>query len=441
MKFKISHKTFYARHQNEISKYLLLDNSLHIINKESIKKFNTSEIKSDLIEIDLNQENNPLFIDTEKQYEFIVLSDVLDYLDNINEFFTSVHNILIPGGKLVVTSLNSKWIVLNKMLEKLNLKEYPSASSYIHFKKINQIVLGLGYEFINAETRQLFPFKLFGLGTLINKILESIFFFGNFGIKSYNIFRKNYSQTVSCSKSIIIPAKNEEKNLPVLLEMIPEIENMDIVLACGKSQDKTLEVALNLKEHFKKLNINVIEQSEDGKANAVWEAVEASNGEIIAILDADISVDPKILPNFFNSIESGNADFVNGSRLIYPMEKGSMRFINKIGNRSFQNLISILIKVPLTDTLCGTKVFKKNLLKKIKLWQKNNKLKDPFGDFDLLFSSAYFNEKIVELPVNYMARIHGETQISRFRDGYTLIVYLIKSFFIFNSSSSIKIQK
>ena len=117
------------------------------------------------------------------------------------------------------------------------------------------------------------------------------------------------------------------------------------------------------------------------------------------------------------------------------MEKGSMRFINLIGNRVFQNLISLMIKQAITDTLCGTKVFKRELLKNIDWWRKNYNLLDPFGDFDLLFTAAFFSEKIVEIPVHYKARTYGVTQISRFRDGFKLIKYFSKSFFAFNSST------
>jgi len=120
--------------------------------------------------------------------------------------------------------------------------------------------------------------------------------------------------------------------------------------------------------------------------------------------------------------------------LIYPMEKGAMRLINQFGNRLFQNLIGRIIKKPITDSLCGTKVFKKELINKIYWWQKEFGLKDPFCDFDLIFSASYFSEKIIEYPVHYKSRVYGKTQISRFRDGFKLIRYLFVSFFIFNSS-------
>ena len=185
---------------------------------------------------------------------------------------------------------------------------------------------------------------------------------------------------------------------------------------------------------YKNLKILVFKQSKNGKANAIWDGISKSSNDLIAILDSDLSVDPETLPDFFEIIEFGNADFVNGTRLIYPMEEKAMRTLNTLGNKVFQFLISIVIKQKLTDSLCGTKVFKKTNIKKILNWQKTLSSIDPFGDFDLIFSAAYSGDRILEYPVHYRARVYGETQISRFRDGFKLIRYFLESFYLFNIS-------
>ena len=181
-------------------------------------------------------------------------------------------------------------------------------------------------------------------------------------------------------------------------------------------------------------NNNNYEQRTKGKAGAVFEVIDHCNGELIAILDADISVDPETLTDFFEIIENGYADFVNGTRLIYGKEKKSMRILNTLGNIFFQFIISLVIKQKLTDSLCGTKIFKKDDLGLLKKWQKLNFVKDPFGDFDLIFSAAYSGQKILEYPVHYRSRKYGSTQISRFRDGWKLLSYFLISFYKFNVS-------
>ena len=276
---------------------------------------------------------------------------------------------------------------------------------------------------------------MLGIGKLINKILEVVLLPFNIGIKNYMIFSYYKSSNINNSKSIIIPAKNEEKNLVPLIQRIPVFdEEYELVVVYGKSEDKTEEIVLDLENLFPNINIKVLKQSSNGKANAVWEAVEVCDMELIAILDSDQSVDPETLKYFFEILESGNADFVNGTRLIYPMEDKAMRTINTFGNKIFQFLISLVIRQRLTDSLCGTKVFKKSNINKIKTWQDTLSSRDPFGDFDLIFSAAYAGDKILEYPVHYRARVYGETQISRFRDGFKLIKYFIESYYLFNIS-------
>ena len=236
------------------------------------------------------------------------------------------------------------------------------------------------------------------------------------------------------SKSIIIPAKNESGNLMELVERIPKFENTEIIFSYGVSKDNTLEVMKNIIKDNDNFTFKLVEQTKSGKANAVWEALDVSSNDMIAILDADISVEPETLKDFFEIIEQNRSDFVNGTRLIYEMDENSMRFLNKIGNRFFQFFIGKIIKEPLTDSLCGTKVFKKSFIKDLIQWQKLLPTNDPFGDFDLLFAAAYSGQKIVELPIHYKERRYGSTQISRFRDGLKLFSYLVTSFIFFNTS-------
>jgi len=431
----LSNVTFYKRHNEELTKYLVNKKSLHISSSSSQGKI-IENLSTKLFIDNTNFEGS--FEDIEEKFDVVVLTDIIESIDNINSFLIELKKILNKSGKLILSSVNPKYHLLIKLLEVINFKQKNTNLSYIHSKKINQIVNGQGFEFIYANSKQIIPFKLLGIGNFFNTILESILFIFNVGIKTYTVFRvQSDDSTTSLSKSIIIPAKNEEGNLEPLISRLPKNNKYELIFACGASQDNTLEVANNILKNTDIHQVKVIEQSKDGKANAVWEALEHTTGDLVAILDADMSVDPEIIDDFFNIIEKDNADFVNGTRLVYEMEDGAMRYINKIGNRVFQFLISKVINVPLTDSLCGTKVFRKEFIKNIWWWQKTYGLHDPFGDFDLLFSAAATGEKILELPVHYKSRVYGSTQISRFKDGFKLIKYMTKSYVIFNSSKSI----
>ena len=432
---KISSSFYDQNHIKELERHTQAFNkSIHLISRKnrSINKF--ENVTEELLLVDDNNLIKTLN-SIQGSFDLVVITDLFELTDDIYSVFKSIANILNPDGKLLVNSVNPKWNAVLKIFEKLQLKTASQDRAYIHPKKIINIAKSDGYELNQYYSRQLFPFRIFGLGKIVNKILEVILLPLNVGIKNYMVFGSYKIENQIKSKSIIIPAKNEEKNLIPLIKRIPQFnEEYELVVVYGDSKDKTEEVVLNLENVFPELNIKVLKQSSNGKANAVWEAVEVCDMELIAILDSDQSVDPETLEHFFEILENGNADFVNGTRLIYPMEDKAMRTINTLGNKIFQFLISLVIKQKLTDSLCGTKVFKKNSVKKIKYWQNSLSSKDPFGDFDLIFSAAYAGDKILEYPVHYRARVYGETQISRFRDGFKLIKYFLESYYLFNIS-------
>ena len=431
--FKVSSSEFYKRHKNEILKNLFsLKNNLVISNIDSNFKIEIKNI--DFLEIDIDCEKDQLF-NFEKKYDCIVLSDVAEVSQDLLGLLNKLKSNLNNDGTILLSSINPFWDKILYIFEFLNLKNKSKKRSYIHPNKLSAVLEAINFEIVSKKSRQYFPFKLFKIGNLLNKIFEIILYYFNFGIRTYiTIKQKNiYLDNMDLSKTIIIPAKNEEGNLKEIISRIPNLgKDVEVIISCGESDDNTIELSRTLESE--KFEIKVIEQTLNGKANAVWEAIEQSSGELVAILDADLSVDPELLTEFFSLIESNRCDFVNGTRLIYSMEKGSMRIINNFGNRLFQYIISLIIRLPLTDSLCGTKVFKRNLYEKIKIWQNQLKINDPFGDFDLLFSAAFASQKIIEYPIHYRARKYGKTQIKRFKDGYKLILYLISSFYLFNTS-------
>jgi hypothetical protein len=427
---------FYRRHTSEFNKYIHQDDEVLIITPIGTSLDLREKLNLNILDFDLKKDIDSQINTLSNKYDLIILSDVLEVSQDIIRFLNLLRKNLNKDGRILIASINPIWNIPLKLFENLKLKKESENRSYIHLKKFSKVLSSVGLEVLSSTSRQYFPFKLLYLGSIINKFLEIMFHFLNFGIRTYILVREDNSNTkkTNYSKTIIIPAKNEEGNLVELIDRIPNLgKNTEVVISCGTSHDNTLKVAKGITSNF--FDIKVIEQTKDGKANAVWEAIESTDGEIIAILDADISVDPEKLEDFFEIISLERADFVNGTRLIYDMERGAMKFINNIGNRVFQFIVSLTIGLPLTDSLCGTKVFRRTLYTKIISWQSTVKTKDPFGDFDLLFAAAYSGHKILELPIHYKTRTYGETQINKYRDGYKLIKYLVRSFYKFNSSS------
>lgn len=425
---------------NEIMRLIPEEKSaLSLVNSKSSFRNHPSSLETILVdpEVGLNIESIAF---KNKKYKTIILTDLFEVSTDILELLSMVNKLLGKDGIIVICSINQKWNRILNLFERLNLKDENQKRLFINSTIVLNIAKVTGLEFVTQRNKQIFPFKMLGLGSLINNILEILFFPFSFGIRIYSILnqQEKFNEEKKYSKSIIIPAKNEEKNLKPLLNQIPKLEeDHEIILAIGDSEDKTYEVAKEIKEaRCWPFEVKVIKQTGKGKANAVWEAVEEASKEVIIILDADISVNPETIVQFNSVIDTGKASFVNGTRLIYGMESGAMRIVNNLGNRIFQYIVSIIIGQKITDSLCGTKVFFRKDFNKIKLWKELVQMKDPFGDFDMIFTAGYFGLKILEIPVRYQARVYGVTQIKRFRDGYKLIIYLFNSIKIFKMSSN-----
>jgi glycosyltransferase involved in cell wall biosynthesis len=164
-----------------------------------------------------------------------------------------------------------------------------------------------------------------------------------------------------------------------------------------------------------------MKQTGKGKGNAVREAFDVASCDILMILDADLTTPPEDMPKFYDALRNNKGEFINGCRLVYPMEKEAMRFLNFLANKFFGWFFSYLLGQRMKDTLCGTKVLFKNDYERIIANRSYFGDFDPFGDFDLLFGAAKLNLKIAEVIVHYRDREYGSTQISRFSHGWLLI--------------------
>jgi glycosyltransferase involved in cell wall biosynthesis len=221
---------------------------------------------------------------------------------------------------------------------------------------------------------------------------------------------------------VIVPARNERGTIEEIIRRVPAMGgHTEILFVEGHSTDGTRgEIESAIARHRER-DIRLIPQTGEGKGDAVRAGFAAAKGEVLAILDADLSVAPEALTRFYEALRQGQGEFVNGSRLVYQLERESMRFLNLLGNKFFSACFSWLLDQPVKDTLCGTKALFKKDYDRIVLNRAFFGRLDPFGDFDLLFGASKLNLKIVEIPVRYQARVYGLTNIRRFRHGLLLL--------------------
>jgi glycosyltransferase involved in cell wall biosynthesis len=267
------------------------------------------------------------------------------------------------------------------------------------------------------------PFPL--LAPLFNRFLARFWPFYHFGLIQLLIARKaGPPQGLAAPRvSVVIPCRNERGNIADALRRTPELgRETEIVFVDGNSTDGTVEEIERQSAAHAPGKIKLIRQGAGvGKGDAVRKGFAAATGDILMILDADLTVPPEYLPRFVEALSAGKGEFINGTRLVYPMQQQAMRFLNKLGNRFFSLLFTWLLNQPIRDTLCGTKVLSRKHYDVIAANRHYFGDFDPFGDFDLLLGAAKANLKIVEIPLRYAARTYGDTKISRFKHGWLLL--------------------
>lgn len=357
----------------------------------------------------------------EEPFDVILLSDVLNEAADVQEGLNHVRSYCHEDTRLVINVYNTLWRPLLLLARLIGLKpQRPELNWLSRHDLLNLLELG-GWQVVKSDTRILIPHPFGGLGSLVNRIFAPLVPFCCLSLIIVARPTPKPKDPQGLSSTVIIPARNEAGNIRAALERVPKMgQSMEILFIEGNSQDETWATIQQAIEDFPELTIRAYQQTGKGKGDAMRLGYAKATGDVILILDADLTVPPEDLPKFFHAIASGQAEFANGVRLVYPMEKASMRFINMCGNKFFSLLFSWLLGQPIKDTLCGTKVFRLADYRRIEANRAYFGDFDPFGDFDLIFGASHLNMKIRDIPVRYQSRTYGEPQIDRWRDGALL---------------------
>ena len=356
------------------------------------------------------------------EVDIVLLGDSIGYLNDIQTFLENLQSICHSKTRVVSTYYGYLWEPLLKSAEFFHLRMPSTDTTWLRMRDVEQFFNLSGFECVKKEWRLLFPFKCFRVGPFINRYIATLPLFRRLCIRQYLVARSTVSNLVDLrSVSIAIPCKNEKGNIESMLIRMPDFgATTEIIFVEGGSTDGTWDELIKVQQEHPQHNIKILKQRGHGKGDAVRAAFSEATGDVLMILDADLTVPPEDLLKFYKAIVSGQGEYINGSRLIYGMEPGAMRSLNFIANHMFAQIFSFLLNQRITDTLCGTKVLSRSAYKRIVDNRDYFGDFDPFGDFDLIFGASKLNLKIVEIPVRYARRRYGTTQISRFRHGLLL---------------------
>ncbi len=358
----------------------------------------------------------------EKQFDYVIISDLLSSLWDIQSVLANLKKLVRNDSKIIISTYNYIWEPVLRLGETIGIKARQPLQSWLTIKDISNLLELEDFEIIKVDRKLLMPKYIPILHFLFNRFFANLPGINRLNLINFISARPSVRTKTNYTVSIVIPSRNEMGNIENAIKKTPEFgTHQEFIFIEGNSSDGTYEEMLRVQNAWPNKDIKVMKQSGKGKGNAVREAFEVAKGDILMILDADLTTPPEDMIKFYDALVNNHGEFINGCRLVYPMEKEAMRFLNYFGNKFFGWFFSYLLGQKLKDTLCGTKVlFKKDYLL-IKANRKYFGEFDPFGDFDLLFGAAKLNLKIVEVIVRYRDREYGSTQISRFKHGWLLI--------------------
>jgi SAM-dependent methyltransferase len=361
-----------------------------------------------------------------EQYDTIILSNLVGVLPDVETAFRQINKITHPGSRIIVTYYNRLWEPALRLAELLRIKRTVPLQNWLSTNDLKNLLYLTGFETYRVNKNLLIPFNVPVLSWLFNRIISRLPVIRHLSLNNYLFARpapERAAEKKQFSTSVVIPARNEAGNIENAVLRIPDFgRHVEIIFVEGNSTDNTWEIIKQTKEKYAATHdIKILQQPGKGKGDAVRSAFDVATGDVLMILDADLTVPPEDLPRFYDALTRHKGEFVNGVRLVYPMEKNAMRPLNTAGNYFFSIIFSWLLEQPVKDTLCGTKVMFRTDYQKLA----NNRHFfgefDPFGDFDLLFGAYKLNLKIIDLPVRYRERKYGSTNISRFSHGLILL--------------------
>ena len=328
--------------------------------------------------------------------------------------------------RVIAVLYNPYFASIYRLANRLGMRKGERPSTFVTNTDLENIARLSGFRVVRRRAAIYSPVRLFGLGMIINKVMPAVPLLRHLSFTQIVVLAPELRPEARPSISVIVPTRNERGNIEGALDGLravrDELPGLELVFVEGHSNDGTWdEIQRLIPRYAADFKIAAFQQTGTGKGDAVRLGFKRATGDVVTILDADLTVPASALPRFYDAYRDGLGDFINGSRLVYGTESGAMRPLNRLGNVAFAKALSSVLSVRLGDSLCGTKLFARHDYARFTAWRGDFGDFDPFGDFEMLFPAAILGLGVVDLPIRYLARTYGETNISRFRHGWMLL--------------------
>ena len=370
-------------------------------------------------------EADALQLSLDGTFDYIILSDLVNDLWDVQLALTRLRPLCHPGTRIILNFYSHLWAGPRSLAQRFGLAKRLLHQNWLTVGDMRNLLALSGFEVIRRWEEVLCPLPIPGVATLANRVLVKSWPFKVGAMTNFIVARPQPEAAeprAEPSVTVVVPARNESGNVDSIFKRVPDMgAKTELIFVEGHSRDDTYAAIERAMAAHPERDARLFRQTGEGKADAVRLGFGEARGDILMILDADLTVAPEDLPRFYEAMRSGQGEFINGVRLVYPMEDRAMRFFNLLGNKFFSYVFSWLLGQPIKDTLCGTKVLWRDDYARILAGRAYFGDFDPFGDFELLFGAAKLNRRIVEMPIRYRERVYGETNIRRWKHGLILL--------------------
>jgi hypothetical protein len=361
----------------------------------------------------------------DQEFDYIILSDLLNDLWDVQLLFEQIENLSHSRTRVIINLYSRLWELPLRLADQLGLAKPNLQQNWLTVEDITNLLTLAGFEVIRNWPEIIWPLPTPVIDRIFNRFLVRLWPIQHFALTNIILARPSPTpneQEKEPFVSVIIPARNEAGNIHDIFAQTPHMgRGTELIFVEGHSKDNTFETIETAITDHKERDCRLFKQTGEGKGDAVRVGFKQAKGDILMILDADLTVPPEDLLRFYKVLHTRKGDFANGVRLVYPIEDEAMRFLNLAGNKFFCQVFSWLIGQPIKDTLCGTKALWKTDYELIASNRSYFGDFDPFGDFDLILGAARQNMKIVDVPIRYRKRTYGSTNIQRWQHGWLLL--------------------
>ncbi len=375
--------------------------------------------------------------DAAETFDYIIISDTVNLVGDVQRLLAHLRTKSQASSRLLINIPNTTWRPLFSLARALGLRAHQPNNSWLSGQDVRNLLTLSDWDVIKSQPRALFPYAGGWVEKWINRWMAPVLPW--FCLTQFIIARpvrhspatapqmpSDHGESDPLSVTVVVPARNEAGNIEAAITRTAAMGSWtEFIFIEGGSSDNTWEEIQRIQQTYPDRKIRIMQQTQSGKGNAVREAFAVAEGDLLMILDADLTMPPEELPKYYDAVVHGRCEFANGCRLVYPMDDEAMRFLNMIANKAFGIIFSWLLGQPIKDTLCGTKVLTRKNYERIAANRAYFGEFDPYGDFDLLFGADRLNLKIRDIPIRYRDRTYGTTNINRWTGGVLLLHMVI----------------